>query len=762
MDRLRGSAETTVDEKGRFKVPAVFREPDRGDVRAASSSSRRSPAPTSSSTRCRSGTPSRRSSPRCRRFTARRRSSSSASTRSDRRSRMDAQGRLLVPSLLREIVGTRGRRSRPRPDRSPPARRPRRATSRRSRPPRSRMRITTNSHAISSDARPWMERAGPRPRPPPGGRRGAPAGARRRLRRRDARPRRPRGGAPRGRRPTCASSGSTGIRRPSRSRRSASPASATGSSPSRAGTRTSRRHLDAARDCRAWTGVLADLGVSSLQLDRAERGFSFMKDGPLDMRMGRDRADGCRPRRHASREGTGADFPRLGEERMAGRDRPTRSWRRGRRRRSGRRGASASRRSGRSGRRREKHKDPATRVFQALRIATNRELVELERFLDDAIARLSLGARLTVLSYHSLEDRIVKRAFQRHTAGCTLPAVVPGLRLLAPPRHGARHEEARPPVARRARREPARPFGAPPRPRARRGGVAARLRRRAEAPWPTRSAAPSRTSTSSASVTAAGRASSSRSRSPPCRRSSSCSSRSGRTSKTVELGYQLARLAEAAGGARRDEAPARDGARPGGRALAGRGRLASDARPRAPDARPGRAREGRGARSGASARAAARRAPGGALSAAAPPRSLPPGATSSSASSASGSSSSSCGSWTCRSSASDEFVRRAKKQQERTVELAPRRGTIDDADGKPLAVNARADSVFAIPSDVADAGGRGRAPRADPEAARAGAPEEARRPRHASSSGSRAASRTERRPRARARRREAAPGSQRS
>jgi 16S rRNA (cytosine1402-N4)-methyltransferase len=77
------------------------------------------------------------------------------------------------------------------------------------------------------------------------------------------------------------------------------------------------------------------------------------------------------------------------------------------------------------GPRREMHKDPATRVFQALRIATNRELVELERFLDDAIARLALGARLSVLSYHSLEDRIVKHAFQRHTAGCTCPPSFP-------------------------------------------------------------------------------------------------------------------------------------------------------------------------------------------------------------------------------------------------------------------------------------------------------------------------------------------------
>jgi 16S rRNA (cytosine1402-N4)-methyltransferase len=78
-----------------------------------------------------------------------------------------------------------------------------------------------------------------------------------------------------------------------------------------------------------------------------------------------------------------------------------------------------------TGPRRERHKDPATRVFQALRIATNRELIDLERFLDDAIARLALGARVAVLSYHSLEDRIVKRVFARHTAGCTCPPSFP-------------------------------------------------------------------------------------------------------------------------------------------------------------------------------------------------------------------------------------------------------------------------------------------------------------------------------------------------
>ncbi len=77
------------------------------------------------------------------------------------------------------------------------------------------------------------------------------------------------------------------------------------------------------------------------------------------------------------------------------------------------------------GGRREEGRDPATRVFQALRIATNRELVELNRFLDDAISRLSLGARLAVLSYHSLEDRIVKDAFRERAAGCSCPPSFP-------------------------------------------------------------------------------------------------------------------------------------------------------------------------------------------------------------------------------------------------------------------------------------------------------------------------------------------------
>ena len=171
-------------------------------------------------------------------------------------------------------------------------------------------------------------------------------------------------------------------------------------------------------------GILADLGVSSLQLDRAERGFSFMRDGPLDMRMSSagpsasDLVNGL-PREELSRI-----FREYGEERMSGRI--ARDIVEARR-------AAPVTTTGElrrlvlkaTGPKRERHKDPATRVFQALRIATNRELVELERFLDDAIERLSLGARLAVLSYHSLEDRIVKDAFRDRAAGCSCPPSFP-------------------------------------------------------------------------------------------------------------------------------------------------------------------------------------------------------------------------------------------------------------------------------------------------------------------------------------------------
>jgi len=171
-------------------------------------------------------------------------------------------------------------------------------------------------------------------------------------------------------------------------------------------------------------GVLADLGVSSMQLDRAERGFSFMKDGPLDMRMGRTGPTAADLVAELPGEELARVFRDYGEEpRAKAVARAVVSARE----------AAPIRTTGELralvakavGGRREEGRDPATRVFQALRIATNRELVELERFLDDAIARLSLGARVAVLSYHSLEDRIVKDVFRDRAAGCTCPPSFP-------------------------------------------------------------------------------------------------------------------------------------------------------------------------------------------------------------------------------------------------------------------------------------------------------------------------------------------------
>ncbi|MBK8596225.1 MAG: 16S rRNA (cytosine(1402)-N(4))-methyltransferase RsmH [Holophagales bacterium] len=171
-------------------------------------------------------------------------------------------------------------------------------------------------------------------------------------------------------------------------------------------------------------GVLADLGVSSMQLDKAERGFSFMKDGPLDMRMGASGPTAADLVAERTAEELATIFFEYGEEprsravaRAIVKARETAPIR-----------TTAELRSlvaKAIGGRREEGRDPATRVFQALRIATNRELVELGRFLDDAIARLSLGARLAVLSYHSLEDRIVKDTFRERSAGCSCPPSFP-------------------------------------------------------------------------------------------------------------------------------------------------------------------------------------------------------------------------------------------------------------------------------------------------------------------------------------------------
>jgi 16S rRNA (cytosine1402-N4)-methyltransferase len=179
-------------------------------------------------------------------------------------------------------------------------------------------------------------------------------------------------------------------------------------------------------------GALADLGVSSMQLDAEGRGFSFRRDEPLDMRM--DRSQG------PTAADLLADVPEEdlanvifehGEERYsrriaraiveARRERPIATT--GRLAQIVRRAVPA---------RGYQRIDPATRTFQALRIWVNRELEGLDRFLEEACRRLLVGARLAVITFHSLEDRTVKHAFRALAQGAgalrilTKRPIVPG------------------------------------------------------------------------------------------------------------------------------------------------------------------------------------------------------------------------------------------------------------------------------------------------------------------------------------------------
>ena len=173
-------------------------------------------------------------------------------------------------------------------------------------------------------------------------------------------------------------------------------------------------------------GILLDLGVSSHQLDSGERGFSFQKDAPLDMRMDRDSGATAAELVNTLPE---MDLARIirdfGEERWARRIAafivnarmeapiettlrlvdiikgaiPRGAW--------------------------EERLHPATRTFQALRIAVNDELASLEKGLDLGIKMLNRGGRSVVISFHSLEDRIVKQSFRRLAGRCTCPKGLP-------------------------------------------------------------------------------------------------------------------------------------------------------------------------------------------------------------------------------------------------------------------------------------------------------------------------------------------------
>ena len=170
-------------------------------------------------------------------------------------------------------------------------------------------------------------------------------------------------------------------------------------------------------------GVLLDLGVSSPQLDDAARGFSFRRDGPLDMRMDTSRGQTAAQWLESASEAEIREVIRdYGEERfakqiakaiVAARQRdPVVS--------TGQLAAVV----GAAVRTREQNKDPATRTFQAIRIYINQELAHLSLALPQILELLNPGARLAVISFHSLEDRIVKR-FMRDAAYANVPIRLP-------------------------------------------------------------------------------------------------------------------------------------------------------------------------------------------------------------------------------------------------------------------------------------------------------------------------------------------------
>ena len=217
---------------------------------------------------------------------------------------------------------------------------------------------------------------------------------------------------------------------------------------------------DRVRPGLTFDGMLFDLGVSSPQLDDAGRGFSFMQDGPLDMRMSAGEGASAADVVNGAPE---AELIRIfreyGEERLAPRiaraivaDRKIRPFERTLEL------AGMIERVARVPRA-ERHKHPATRVFQALRIHVNGELEQLEAGLEAALARLAPHGRLAVISFHSLEDRMVKHFMRRHAstdpvyAGLPYvpPQALPKLRLVGKSIQADADETARNPRARSAR-----------------------------------------------------------------------------------------------------------------------------------------------------------------------------------------------------------------------------------------------------------------------------------------------------------------------
>ena len=175
-------------------------------------------------------------------------------------------------------------------------------------------------------------------------------------------------------------------------------------------------------------GVLLDLGVSSPQLDDPARGFSFRADGPLDMRMDPTRGESAAEwLARASQQELTEVIRDYGEERFAVQIAKALVARRAESDRLGPLDTTGELAQivGHVVKTREKGKDPATRTFQAIRIHVNQELAELQVVLEAALSSLEQGGRLVVISFHSLEDRIVKRFMQAHASAPVIDRRLP-------------------------------------------------------------------------------------------------------------------------------------------------------------------------------------------------------------------------------------------------------------------------------------------------------------------------------------------------
>ncbi|GLS25585.1 16S rRNA (cytosine(1402)-N(4))-methyltransferase RsmH [Marinibactrum halimedae] len=186
--------------------------------------------------------------------------------------------------------------------------------------------------------------------------------------------------------------------------------------------------LDTFLSKREWSGkvsgVLLDLGVSSPQLDQAERGFSFLNDGPLDMRMDTTRGMSAAEWVNSAEESDISwVLKQYGEERFA--KRMARAIVETRAKRPFTHTKALAEVIAKANPAWEKGKHPATRAFQAIRIQVNGELTDLESVLSQSIESLKVGGRLVVISFHSLEDRMVKRFMRRQEKGDPLPKGLP-------------------------------------------------------------------------------------------------------------------------------------------------------------------------------------------------------------------------------------------------------------------------------------------------------------------------------------------------